>query len=538
MSNKARDWRFSNSFRLFLRYFHTIRHLKFIQIRYQIFYILRRKLGWTAQLAPIPLSKIPSSQSLQFQASIPSYTTYLGHHHFSFLNISHSFDAEIDWNYAAYGKLWTYNLNYFEFLSQANLESKTGLYLIQDFIKKEPSLKDGLEPFPTSLRTIFWIKFLSKHRIQDAEINRFLFLQLKLLTRQLEYHLLGNHLLENGFALLFGSYYFSNQSFFKMAQKILTTELKEQILADGAHFEQSPMYHQLMLFRLLDSINLIQNNPNHFSNDGLAFFQKKAKLMLGWLQAMTFADGTIPHFNDSTNNIAPLPQDLQAYGARLNLSPKKIQLKDCGYRKYKSTNYEIIVDIGNIAADYIPGHAHSDVLHFVLHYDGYPLLVDTGISTYEKNNLRTKERSTTAHNTVKIGEMEQSDVWGGFRVGRRAKIVHISEKSRIIQASHNGYAHQEIYHERMFEFGRHTITIVDKLDSAHHAKAYFHFHPSIKVELRTHTLFGNFGAILFENAHQISLEQYDYAMGFNQTQKAYVAVVHFAQHLQTKIQLR
>ena len=64
----------------------------------------------------------------------------------------------------------------------------------------------------------------------------------------IEYHILGNHLLENGFSLFFGAYYFQDEKFYVKAKKILTDELDEQILEDGAHFELSSMYHQIMLF--------------------------------------------------------------------------------------------------------------------------------------------------------------------------------------------------------------------------------------------------------------------------------------------------
>ena len=33
-------------------------------------------------------------------------------------------------------------------------------------------------------------------------------------------------------------------------------QLEEQILPDGAHYEQSPMYHCILLDRLLDAINI------------------------------------------------------------------------------------------------------------------------------------------------------------------------------------------------------------------------------------------------------------------------------------------
>ena len=79
----------------------------------------------------------------------------------------------------------------------------------------------------------------------------------------------------------------------------------------------------LMLYHLLDTINLIQNNKTTFSTDWLPFLQNKAVLMMTWVEMMRFSNGTIPHFNDSTNGIAPSPQALLNYGQRLNLNPTK-----------------------------------------------------------------------------------------------------------------------------------------------------------------------------------------------------------------------
>ena len=36
--------------------------------------------------------------------------------------------------------------------------------------------------------------------------------------------------------------------------------LQEQVLGDGEHFERSPMYHCIMLYRVLDCYNLVRNN--------------------------------------------------------------------------------------------------------------------------------------------------------------------------------------------------------------------------------------------------------------------------------------
>ena len=372
---------------------------------------------------------------------------------FTFLNIPHNFSNQIDWNYAEYGKLWTYNLNYFDFLNQENISKETGLQLIQDFIKNEDLLKDGKEPYPISLRGINWVKFLSNNQVKDELINNTLYFHYCILFENLEYHLLGNHLLENAFSLLFGAYYFQDEKLYNKSKDLLISELNEQVLKDGAHFELSPMYHQIILSRLLDGIQLIKLNSEWKIDDLLSFLETKASLMISWLCNITYKNGDIPMVNDATFNIAPNSKKILTYAKHLGINSQDIPLSDSGYRKINSNNYELLIDVGNVGPSYQPGHAHSDTFNFELIKEGNPVIVDTGISTYEKNAIRQYERATSSHNTVKIGSKDQTQVWGGFRVAKRAKITHLIEKPNLIEASHDGYLSDGYKHTRSFLWG-------------------------------------------------------------------------------------
>ena len=144
----------------FLRYFHTLRHLKPIQVRYQFYYLLRRKWRKLVHFTYKMDSPTPASAFLKMRPSIPSKLSWQENEQFRFLNLSHEFEGNIDWNYAKYGKLWTYNLNYFEYLEQPYMGKAAGLRLIHDHLANWGKLRDGLEPFPISVSSIYWIKFI------------------------------------------------------------------------------------------------------------------------------------------------------------------------------------------------------------------------------------------------------------------------------------------------------------------------------------------------------------------------------------------
>ena len=506
-------------------FFNTIRFLKARQIYYRVFYFLRKRVRRLSRFT-YPSTKVSNPTTLTLNDSISNYPSYLGMNKFKFLNIEHDFEKNINWNHSEYGKLWTYNLNYFEYLNQNN--SYDYIELIENFIDETEKIIVGYESFPIALRGINWIKYLTYNNIENQKINDSLYAQYSRLKDNLEYHLLGNHLLENAFSLLFAAYYFQDQILYVKAKKILLDELEEQILDDGAHFELSPMYHQIMLFRLLDVINLVKNN--HWKNDELlTFLNQRAEIMLGWLENITYNNGDIPLLNDSTNEIAPKSEDIFKYAQSLNISMKRLNLNASGYRKVIKANYESIVDVGEIGADYIPGHAHSDTFNFEVYRNNKPFIVDTGLSTYETNERRMIERSTSSHNTVEVLGLNQTQVWGGFRVAKRANIIFLEEKNNYLKAKHNGYKAHNIVHERVWKFKENQIVILDELSKETKAIAFLHFHPSITKKVIV-------SCIEIDNENYEILE-YDYAIGFNLTKKAWYLQMKFLNTLELKINL-
>ena len=291
----------------------TIRHLTPRQAVYQVVNRLRRR-------ARLRLTKrVPTGHFLA--VSEANNPVSLRDGVFTFLNQSlPGGRGRIDWNYARFGKLWTYHLNYFDFLNQPGMTPDEGLTLIRDFIGQTNSLRDGLEPYPTSLRIMNWVHFLSRHRVRDETIDAHLYAQTGLLRRRLEYHLAGNHLLENGFALLISSLYFQHKRWFRKASRLIRNELTTQILADGCHDERSPMYHQILLDRLLDMLPMLRPDTWHGDAPLVDDLTETAARMLGWLDAMTFGNGDVPMVNDAAVGVAPTTAQLRQKAGRMGIT--------------------------------------------------------------------------------------------------------------------------------------------------------------------------------------------------------------------------
>ena len=116
----------------FAKYLHTLRYLKLRQIVFQALRVVKKKT------CCMPIGKMPramekTSAPLEFLPSIPRFLSYDGDG-FNFLNRKIRFRDRIDWSYGGFGKLWCYNLNYFDFINQKDNDVNTGLHLIRDYI--------------------------------------------------------------------------------------------------------------------------------------------------------------------------------------------------------------------------------------------------------------------------------------------------------------------------------------------------------------------------------------------------------------------
>ena len=522
------------------RLYHTLKYLKFTQVYHQIKYRLvkskRVATPWEGSFARVDFVDFPEKQK-SLSLSNDVWT-------FRFLNLEKSFSGEaLDWSFADYGMLWTYNLNYFDWLHQPGISKEQGLKTLSQFYAtpadKNPII---LHPYPTSLRIINAAKFISKWDLKEERLYHEVVTDLKFLSGRLEYHLLANHLLENAFALYIGGLIADQKEITQKGKKLLIRELKEQVLDDGMHYERSPMYHLIILERVLDAFNFAKA----FGDDLEPVLKSCAAKMTGL--AMNWKDiDRIPMMQDSAYYIALSVSDILEYSKRLleqDYPSKSNDLMDSGYRRLDSGNFTLIANVGSISPSYQPGHAHADELNFELFYEGAPLIVDTGVSTYEKNDRRLLERSTSSHNCVVSGS-NSSDVWSGFRVGKRANVKIALDDHQKLKAEHDGFG---TITARIFDSTLSgELTITDELvyqsnSKGYYGKGYLHFHPDVHLEQIDETTFliNNQIILTFSsdkyNPSVIELQSYSYAKGYNKLLDA--KVISYSIFEQTKIQIR
>ncbi len=526
--------------------FHTIRYLKPIQIWGRLLHSFPR--------LPLGYVETPSINfSFKLNGEISKKTSTIDGNTFTFLEESHELVSN-GWNSSNLSLLWRYNLHYFDFLNQQHpLEPALAKSLMLKWVVENPmGSKCGWDPYPTSLRIINWVKWLTKYHENDSIIVGSLWKQLSWLSQRPEYHLLGNHLFINAKAMVIVGSYFDGKLAAQNVQKGLTIieqELDEQFLPDGAQFELSPMYHALAMEDLIEIYNVLNAS-------GYSTLKEKIKVKiqkgLQWLSAMTYNNGEYTHFNDTAQGIAPSLDQLKNLAGASNISvdfnlPALNYFKDAGYVVYTAHGMKLIADVANVGPDYLPGHAHADTLSFELAFGLHRVVVNHGVTCYGTSSQRQFERGTSAHSTVIINNENSSEVWSGFRVARRAYPFDVQVKESnegiLIGGSHNGYHRLKSSptHTRSWLINEDAVAVTDQIQGEYQsAVVKYLLHPEVKVvgqqdklvifELKDKT------RVSFEADQPINIVTSTYSQGFGKLTPTIALEIPFANHTQMLIQ--
>jgi uncharacterized heparinase superfamily protein len=502
------------------RYFHTVRHLRPIQLAG------RARLHWRRATADMRAAPALRPGSLGYVTPIARAPSLVAQDVFRFLNEERRCSIVSDWSPAGAARLWIYNLHYFDDLNATGADSRRTWHrqLLQRWTEENPPAPgDAWDPYPVSRRITNWVKWAVRGNELPAACVASLAVQARWLLPRLEYHLLGNHLLTNAKALIHAGLYFQGaeaERWLARGLHILERQLPEQVLPDGGHFERSPMYHAAVLEDLLDLLNLLRA----YGRTPPSVFAATIQTMRAWLKVMTHPDGDIAFFNDAALDEAPSSAALEDYARRLGLPDAPdgrqalVVLTASGHVRALIGPACLLCDCAAVGPDYQPGHAHADSLSFELSVFGRRVLVNSGTSQYGSGAERLRQRGTAAHNTVVVDRLDSSEVWSAFRVARRARVrLHIAEVTPsgvLIEASHDGYrrlrGHNE--HVRRWLLDQAALTIEDRITGPfEHAEAYYHLHPEIGVrrtaagEVTLTGLAGGSGRLEFRGAASIEV---------------------------------
>lgn len=300
----------------------------------------------------------------------------------------------------------------------------------------------------------------------------------------------------------------------------LERELSIQIMDDGVHWEQSPMYHNEVLRCLLEVLRVAGRQGISLPSS----LSEKARAMaladLAWMKP------------DRTQ---PLNGDSDRTDLRDVFTPAAWLLKDSRLRfaGYGRLDFESVWELGAEAAleyesmraetpeclfyaleqsgnwclrsgwgrngDYLHfkcgslggGHGHFDKLHVDLSIAGEDVLIDSGRYTYVDGSLRRQLKSSCAHNVPVVDRQEYTQCTGSWEVkGRTAPIGQDWNQKgpyTFLQGTHLGYMPAGVLvNRRIISIGTRIHVIADEFYGmgTHVLSQVFHLNPAGTVEMR------------------------------------------------------
>lgn len=407
------------------------------------------------------------------------------------------------WSQQDVSQLWRFHLHYFDYavaLTALAPEAAFAAFqaLVRSWIDENGTLAgDGWHPYTVSLRIVNWCEagahFAANIDADTAFSTLFqasLYGQARFLAGNLETDVGGNHLIKNLRGLLWASAYFSGPEAARwraIALSRLRREIAEQVLPDGGHFERVPAYHVQVLddLRACSALLAREGDPQPWLNDTVT-------RMIGFLRAILPADGRLPLLKDTT-----LEQDVSDF---VSLPQPSRFLSSSGFAVIRDDDRGdlLIADFGVPCPDHLPAHAHADLFSFELTTGAGPLIVDSGVYEYAAGRWRDWFRSTAAHNTMEVAGFDQSEVWGSFRVARRARPSRVRwiehGEMRIIQGEHDGYRRLSppVTHRRTIVVHSGLWLVFDELFGRGEVagRSRIHLHPERHVEELNLVTFG------------------------------------------------
>ena len=443
-------------------------------------------------------------------------------------------EGEIDWTFILNeDPEWMYQLHrhgYLFDLAKAFIYTKETKYrdkfesLIQDWITNtilspdtEANTWRSLE---AGLRCCVWIKCLEIFKTEDALSQKTLeMMNLSmvehgeyLVRKQGVFHLLSNWGVLQDEGLFSLGCYLGRPQWCQLAVTRLTRNAHLQIMNDGSHWEQSPMYHGEVLHCFLNVIliakhygytlpalitskvhNMVTAVAYWTKPDGVFFCQSDTDdihsgdlIVTG---AILFNDGKLKSFAHSEvyeENIWDFTSEERL--AYKNMPTEEIPISTA---LYDSGNYMLRsgLDRSSNCLHFHcgcmgSGHGHADLLHIGIASNGEEVLTNTGRLTYKNTPERLYLKSAMAHNTTAVDNISFSkpmDTWGYETLAQPVKgNYNFTKDYDYVYGGHLGYMSpvSNVYTQRkVLHIKPDIYVIVDEFytNESHEYSQFFHF---------------------------------------------------------------
>ncbi len=399
-----------------------------------------------------------------------------------------------------------------------------------------------------SLRSTAWtwslLFLLPSHALQESIARRIgtsLFAQIEHVYRYpSNYSSPNTHLIGEATALFVAGIVFKEHpkasKWLRRGYEILTAEIDRQVSRDGVHSELSSCYHCYTLDFYLQALALAKHNQVTLP----AIVWEKTERMIDFVMHLTRPDDTLPLLGDDDGGraLALSRSDYGSFSDSLSTGAVLFSRSDfkssAGFLREESFwllgqdswhNFEslpsrrpaltslscpnagyfiqrsawdkgaahLVFDCGGLGK-IGGGHGHADALSFTLWSAGKDLLVDPGTFIYNGDpRWRDFFRSTSAHNTISIDRIAQSETDSSFRWKWKSSTRILGEiilpQIECVGGEHNGYTRlpEGVIHRRRLLFLKPEYwVLIDSFHGKgeHRFEKNLHFSPEVRLHVR------------------------------------------------------
>ncbi|PNW27657.1 hypothetical protein BKP44_11765 [Formosa algae] len=454
-------------------------------------------------------------------------------------NIPYQFNREIDWTFIPNGdEEWCFMLNRHRFwidlgrayfITGQEKYAKTFVNQVEHWIDNNPLDNDlkkmSWRRIEAGIRCENWIKAFEYVKNSKYITSDFLAKFISTLIKHGEYinSSFNNFSKTSNWGVLEYQGLFNLSQFlkeFKFAKqweieslKKLTTCINLQVLPDGGHWEQSPMYHNEVFHCFLNINYIAQQNNLKLSDDIIQKTKKMAFANVIW-QKPNYHQPLLGDSDDTdTRGLLTFASYLFSDQVLKSRAFTKVDYENYfllgkeGMIKYN----EMISEKPNFASRYMEslgdfymrssweedanylsihlkkmgaGHGHDNLLHFTLFSKGKDYLVDSGRYSYVDDQWRELFKSNKSHNTLGVDNLTNSiysDSWtNSFEARSEGVFTKSNELYDYAEAENTAYKRLKdpvSVKRRVISLKSHVWLFFDSFSSnkQHRYSQYFNF---------------------------------------------------------------
>jgi uncharacterized heparinase superfamily protein len=266
----------------------------------------------------------------------------------------------------------------------------------------------------------------------------------------------------------------------------LEVEINEQIFPDGGHFSRNPQIHAEILADMVS----IRDTFISAHIDVPDWLDGVIKRMAPMLRAFRHADGGLALFNGSTSGE---PAFIDALLSKSKIKTRAVSsAPHTGFHRLYAGRTTIIMDTGTPPPQTANNWGHAGTLAFEMSAGKDRIIVNCGMSKTPTIDWRQALRSTAAHSTIVVDDVNSSEInlTGGYdrSLGQVVSSRREIDGSVIIEASYNGYS--KLYgltHRRLIMLGpdgaefQGEDTLIGPGGNSYNL--CFHLHPNIQATI-------------------------------------------------------